>query len=622
MVKELDYSSTILIATIDPEISNVLGVLLNNFNYKIELTNSGSEAFRELDEKKVDLMLLDVVLPDMNVIQVLNYVKNNSPETLVIVMIGEKLCDKAADCLKNGAYDCLKKPFGKEEIIKRIENALAQRKLEKEIQSLNEKMVIAEQRNQYLIGNSEDIIYTLDYEGKFTSISNSLQQKLGYENNFLLRKHFSEVILPEDIDKAKYVFNERRTVNRELKFTRLRLKKNSFADSFDNNGKYITVEVKAKGVYDRQPDKNEKLFLGTYGIARDISDFIKKEEVSKLQKVYFKGLFDNSCHPIVVLDTNCRIIRANRCFEKLFQYSQKELKNRIIHDLILPEKLSHEAETITSCMLIEKESERMRRDGSIVNVMIYTYPIDYNNRNIGAYHIYMDLADIKANEKELEERLNKLRQSMGSISHAMVSTIEVRDPYTVGHQQRVSNLARAIGHELNLPKDDVEALRMAGTLHDLGKVNIPAEILSKPGKLSGIEFDLIKMHPTIAYEILKKIEFPWEIAEIVYQHHERLDGSGYPRGLKGDNILMVGRILSVADVVESIASHRPYRPALGVRKALEEISKKKNIYYDSKVVDACVRLFNEKNFTFESDVPEENEYGFSRVPASLLSNLN
>jgi putative nucleotidyltransferase with HDIG domain len=277
-------------------------------------------------------------------------------------------------------------------------------------------------------------------------------------------------------------------------------------------------------------------------------------------------------------------------------------------------------ELLNNTSIFKKESVGKRKDGTILNLMIYGYPIDYCNKKIGAYHIYKNITDIKRNDREVMDHISKVRQSLGNISNAMVSTIEVRDPYTIGHQQRVSNLARTIAREMDLPNDDVDAIRMAGTLHDLGKVNIPAEILSKPGKLSKIELDLIKMHPTIAYNILKKIEFPWDIADLVYQHHEKLDGSGYPRGLKGSNILLGSRILAVADVVESIASHRPYRPALGIRKALDEILAKKDIYYDSKVVDTCISLFNKKNFTFESDVPEENEHDFYRVPAYSLAN--
>jgi PAS domain S-box-containing protein/putative nucleotidyltransferase with HDIG domain len=620
MVKELEYISNILIVSIDPGISNVLGVLLSNLSYKIELINSGNDAFKELKENKFDLMLLDVILPDMSGIQILNYLKKISPETLVIVMASEDLSNKAAECLKNGAYDCLRKPFRKEEILRRIENALEQRRLEKEIEGVNDLMLATDRRNQYLVLNSDDIVYTLDYEGKFTSISDSLQQKLGFDGNSLLRKHFSTVIFPEDIHKSMYVFNERRAVSRALNPSRIRLKKNGFGNSSDKFDKCITVEVKANGIYENQSNKKDKLFLGTYGIARDISDFMKNEELLRIQKIYFKELFSNSSNAAILVDNDDKIINANKSFEKLFKYSLNEVKNRRINDFLLHNDSGQKQDDLLSSAFLEKESIGRRKDGTIINVMIYGYPIEYNSKNIGAYHIFRNITEMKRNDKELMGHLTKVRQSMGNISNAMVSTIEVRDPYTVGHQQRVSNLARTIAFEMGLPADDVDAIRMAGTLHDLGKVNIPAEILSKPGQLSKIEFDLIKMHPVIAYDILKKIEFPWPIADIVYQHHEKLDGSGYPQGLAGKDILLGSRILSVADVVESIASHRPYRPALGVRKALEEISNKKNIYYDSKVVDTCIRLFNKKNFTFESDLPEENEFGIYHMPAYSAPN--
>ena len=176
----------------------------------------------------------------------------------------------------------------------------------------------------------------------------------------------------------------------------------------------------------------------------------------------------------------------------------------------------------------------------------------------------------------------------------MVSAVESRDPYTAGHQIRSANLARNIATEMGLSLEKIEGIRIAGTIHDIGKLSIPAEILSKPTKLSEIEFSLIKEHARRGFEMLKNVESPWPLAEIVYQHHERMDGSGYPRNLKGEEILIEARILTVADVVEAMASHRPYRPGLGIDAAIEEISKERGILYDPEVVDACVKLFQEK----------------------------
>jgi len=177
-----------------------------------------------------------------------------------------------------------------------------------------------------------------------------------------------------------------------------------------------------------------------------------------------------------------------------------------------------------------------------------------------------------------------------------VSALESRDPYTAGHQSRSADLARAIAIEMGLDQDKIDAIHMAGIVHDIGKIAIPAEILIKPTKLTNIELSLIKQHSRSGYEMLKDVESPWSLAEIVYQHHERMDGSGYPRNLEGDKILMEARILSVADVVEAMASHRPYRAALGIEAALEEIKKNKGTLYDDAVADACLKLFREKGY--------------------------
>jgi HD-GYP domain-containing protein (c-di-GMP phosphodiesterase class II)/DNA-binding LacI/PurR family transcriptional regulator len=199
---------------------------------------------------------------------------------------------------------------------------------------------------------------------------------------------------------------------------------------------------------------------------------------------------------------------------------------------------------------------------------------------------------------DLSRNLAKLRKVMGGFIEAIAQTVETRDPYTAGHQRRVADLACAIATEMKLSRDMIEGIRTAGIVHDLGKISVPAEILNKPGRLKDIEFNLIKNHPSVAYDILKTIDFPWPIALIVLQHHERLDGSGYPGGLRSDDIMMEAKVLCVADVVEAMASHRPYRPALGIDLALEEIIKNRGLLYDTDVVDNCLRLFRTKGYKF------------------------
>lgn len=203
----------------------------------------------------------------------------------------------------------------------------------------------------------------------------------------------------------------------------------------------------------------------------------------------------------------------------------------------------------------------------------------------------------RAAESALLEHQAKLRHSLEGTVEAIAATVETRDPYTAGHQRRVADLARAIGREMGLSEHVQEGLHFGALIHDLGKVQIPAEILSKPTKLTKLEFELIKVHPQAGYDIIKGIEFPWPVAAMVHQHHERLDGSGYPQGLKGDAIALEARILAVADVVEAMASHRPYRPGLGIEAALKEIEAKRGLWFDPAAVDACLRLFREKRFS-------------------------
>ena len=205
---------------------------------------------------------------------------------------------------------------------------------------------------------------------------------------------------------------------------------------------------------------------------------------------------------------------------------------------------------------------------------------------------------VEERTQKLQDALEKLRKAMGGTVNVIASTVEIRDPYTAGHQKRVTDLACAIAAQMGLPEEKFDGLRMAGIIHDLGKIAVPAEILSKPGRITEAEFSIIKSHPQVAYDILKEIEFPWPIAQIVLQHHERMEGSGYPQGLSGADMYQEARIIAVADVVEAMASHRPYRPALGIDVALEEISQNKGAIYDSEVADACLKLFKEKEFKF------------------------
>jgi putative nucleotidyltransferase with HDIG domain len=259
---------------------------------------------------------------------------------------------------------------------------------------------------------------------------------------------------------------------------------------------------------------------------------------------------------------------------------------------------------------------------------ILSLPLFFDNRTMGALTIYSACADafddqetkllmdlvndisygittlrMRIHNLQVEEQVKmsliRAETALESTVKALGVTSELRDPYTAGHQRRVTQLANAIAREMGFTENRIDGIRVAGLLHDIGKIMIPAEILTKPSKLTEVEFAIVKTHSMASYDILKSIEFPWPVAQIVIQHHEKLDGSGYPSGLKGDAILLEAKILCVADIVEAMSSHRPYRPALGIDVALEDMLANKGVLYDPVVVDTCVKLFREKGFKFE-----------------------
>lgn len=227
-----------------------------------------------------------------------------------------------------------------------------------------------------------------------------------------------------------------------------------------------------------------------------------------------------------------------------------------------------------------------------------TYRVTDKN---GDFLYELDTIEDTTKRKKIEEDLRlsykRIEELFNDIILVLSKTIELKDPYTAGHQRKVMLLATKIAEAMDLDKDKIEGIRVASYLHDIGKITIPSEILNKPGKLSDLEFEIVKTHPTAGFEILKDVSFPWPVAEIVFQHHERLNGSGYPRGLKNGEILLEAKIIAVADVIEAMTSHRPYRPPMSLEVALDEIKKNKGILYDPEVVDITVKLF-EEGFSF------------------------
>lgn len=332
----------------------------------------------------------------------------------------------------------------------------------------------------------------------------------------------------------------------------------------------------------------------------------------------WQRILDAVSDGMIITDRNFKILFCNRAFSALSGIEPSNLVGKKCHDVFSSKLCFTSGCPLTKLQLIgeqlvfdhEPHCKNGRHAPWIVSIS--AYPDE--NGNIGGYvERFTDASAFRRVKQALNRSHDRLRKNMGAIIHAMSTTIEKRDPYTAGHQRRVTKLCRAIATQLEFNWERIQGLRMAAAIHDLGKINIPSAILNKPGPISEHELAIIQMHPRTAYEILKDIQFPWPIAETIYQHHERLDGSGYPRHLKGDKILLEARILSVADVVESIASFRPYRPELGLKAALAEIESNKGILYDASVVDICTSLINRHGFDFETKVWKQYQRSKNKI---------
>ncbi len=341
------------------------------------------------------------------------------------------------------------------------------------------------------------------------------------------------------------------------------------------------------------------------GFFRDITERKLMHEALEESEALHRLIVETMSDGLGILDENGIFTYINDKFFEILGYSRHDMIGRPIFDFF---------DETNKRKMEEHWAGRMERghpayeivwrgnNGREIPTILSPAPIlDVDGNFKSSLTVITDITVHKQDREKIQQSLRQLGKAMNSTIQAMAKMVEMRDPYTSGHQVRVARLACAIAKELSLPEEKIKGLYMASVIHDIGKIAVPAAILSRPGHQSESEINIIKDHPQVGYDILKNIEFPWPVAQMVVQHHERMDGSGYPRGLSGEEIMLEARILGVADVVESISSHRPYRPALGMDKALEEILKNKGVLYDSAVVDACVRLYVQKGFEISED---------------------
>jgi PAS domain S-box-containing protein len=312
--------------------------------------------------------------------------------------------------------------------------------------------------------------------------------------------------------------------------------------------------------------------------------------------------FEHVSEVIYTLDRQLRVRAISPSVRTLLGYAPEELIGRPFGELgllspqSLDAALSEIREVLRGGSLSPSVHEFIARDGSRRFVELSGAPVLEAEETVGVVAVARDVTDRMGTERALEHTLSDLRQVLGGMIKILGLIVEQRDPYTAGHQRRVADLARAIATEMGLSLARIGGIQVAASIHDLGKISVPADLLSRPGRLSESELMLVQAHAQVGYELLRQVEFPWPIADIVLQHHERLDGSGYPNHLRGEETLLEARILALADVVDAMASHRPYRPAFRVEEVLAEISRERGTLYEPEAVDACLRLIGEKGF--------------------------
>jgi PAS domain S-box-containing protein/putative nucleotidyltransferase with HDIG domain len=336
-------------------------------------------------------------------------------------------------------------------------------------------------------------------------------------------------------------------------------------------------------------------------------DLSQSQNYTSKQLESISSLFDNYGDYMIVYGPDGKIFYINSNLLITLGYFKEEIISKNINDLLFNWNEENTNNIFEYLNYTDRQTFRgsfLRRNGEKIPVKAKNTRIVYNGGK-AILSVSHDISVDLDKERKEQEKFRILRENLGGVIQAIANAVEVRDSYTAGHQQRVSNLARKIANQMELSPQIIEGIRVAASIHDIGKIAIPSDILNKSHNLLEVEFDLIKHHTNIGFQILSAIDFPWPVSAIVLQHHENINGSGYPLGLDGSMILLESKVVCVADVVEAMSTHRPYRPALGIQAAIEEINKFKGIRFESSVVDACTELYNNGDIDF-------NEYKISK----------
>jgi PAS domain S-box-containing protein len=439
-----------------------------------------------------------------------------------------------------------------------------------------------EARLRSIIDTAQDAFLLVGAQGELLDTNNAASELSGYSREQLLQMTLHDLEAVESDEEIE------RTIAEVLAAGHARFERTWK----HKDGKLLYIEISTTHMGE---DRGGYFFT----FVHNITQRKQTEQALREGAERFRAMLEQNISAMFIVEDDV-LTYANRRATEILGYSTEELIGRPILDLVVEPDRPNIAAAMRQLLSGElKSAERnfgaRRKDGTVADIGAHAILATLQGRK-AVLGIAQDIGERRKAQAEIERYIGRLEHAMQSTLTAVSLMVELRDPYTAGHERRVGELAAAIGTEMGLPDDTVKGLRLAGYVHDIGKISVPAEILSKPTRLTPIEFELIRGHSLSGYDILKGVDFPWPLAEVILQHHERLDGSGYPRQLRDGAIILEARIMAVADVVEAMSSHRPYRPGLGMDAALEEIARNGGTFYDPQVVAACLCLFRDKAY--------------------------
>jgi PAS domain S-box-containing protein/putative nucleotidyltransferase with HDIG domain len=579
----------ILIVDDDPQFRKTLADILQTSGYGTTAVGTPEEAIGAAREATPSVAIIDLRLENASGLEVMRQIKDSSPDTECIVLTGYASQESAIEAVNVGAYSYVQKPYDLDQLLVTIRRACERSEATRALRESEEKY-------RLVVDGASEGILLLDLKGTIEEVNPILLELSGLERQDLVGNNFARLLPGLGLDASVVLRAFKEMVTGED------LRQHEWTIT-NKQGREITFVAHHSLV------RKAGRVVGVSVILEDVTERKRTESELRESEFKYRVLVEHSLQGMVVAQgLPPRLVFANAALGYILGYTVEELlalppEETVI--LVHPEDreffFSRYRDRLEGKPTIPGyEFRGIRKDGSTCWLELHASLVDYQGRP-AVQAVFVDITERKQAEEQLRESYEQVRKSLWGTVNALATAVEKRDPYTAGHQKKVADLAAAVATRMGLSEDQVSGIHMAGLIHDIGKIYVPAEILSKPTELNNIEKMMIQTHPEAGYDVLSAVDFPWPVAETVLQHHERMNGSGYPRGLTGEDISLDARIVAVADVVEAMVSHRPYRPANAREKALDEIRKNRGVLYDADAADAILKMLIEDGYDLDDD---------------------